>query len=458
MALIRPRLTEHHDIFVPQAGLPFAIPFLDEDLPLYVDPFLLWKSPSQQDKALHLAMLNSFNHLGFLAKSGKAEEAISQLVLASECDEVGLGVSARREGRRIGREQAQEILDLFRSVPEYDQRGFHHFEEIQFYVDGISKDRISDFSCNFIKSFLIDFTIDQSEALGIPLSDCVVSSYYDPERHSFISDFPARLPVNPDTGFPLLLVPKRWLRFGPWISFEEYFKAYCPRDEIFNPGEPPERVRVLNYNRNHYGVVETYIREKERTAADCHTDPLFTQIPVLSAKRKIKQIENLPSGNVAAADRRYEETAVQLLSSLLYPHLDFASAQSRTDSGVQIRDLIFYNNRSHPFLAELFAEYGSKQLVMELKNVRDIEREHINQLNRYMADELGRFGVLVTRHELNRARRQNAVDLWSGQRKCIITVTDVDLGQMVELFESKQRSPLDVLKKKYVEFRRDCPA
>jgi hypothetical protein len=118
MALIRPRLTEHHGIFVPQTSLPFAIPFLNEDIPLYVDPFLLWKSPSQQDKALHLEMLNSFNHLGFLSKNGRLEEAISHLIMGSECDEVGLGVSANRQGKRISRQQAEEIINLFQRIPQ----------------------------------------------------------------------------------------------------------------------------------------------------------------------------------------------------------------------------------------------------------------------------------------------------------------------------------------------------
>jgi hypothetical protein len=109
-------------------------------------------------------------------------------------------------------------------------------------------------------------------------------------------------------------------------------------------------------------------------------------------------------------------------------------------------------------LAELFDDYQSKQLVVEIKNVNAIEREHINQLNRYMAAELGRFGILLTRHELPKARMQDTIDLWSGQRRCIIALTDNDLTQMTELFESRQRLPLDVVKKKYVEFRRACPS
>lgn len=47
--LVRPRLNDYHGILMLQDKVDFAIPFLDEDIPLYVDPFLLWKSPSQMD-------------------------------------------------------------------------------------------------------------------------------------------------------------------------------------------------------------------------------------------------------------------------------------------------------------------------------------------------------------------------------------------------------------------------
>jgi hypothetical protein len=44
---------------------------LDEDIPLYLDPFFLWKSPSLQDKSLHTSLINCFNHFGYLVKKGK---------------------------------------------------------------------------------------------------------------------------------------------------------------------------------------------------------------------------------------------------------------------------------------------------------------------------------------------------------------------------------------------------
>ena len=60
MIIIRPRLNDFYSLPFTQEDADFAIPFLDEDIPLYIDPFLLWKSPSQQDNGLHLNLINSF--------------------------------------------------------------------------------------------------------------------------------------------------------------------------------------------------------------------------------------------------------------------------------------------------------------------------------------------------------------------------------------------------------------
>lgn len=454
--LIRPRLTDYHGITLAQEDADFAIPFFDEDIPLYVDPFLIWRSPSQQDMALHGALLTAFNHLGQLALKGGQDEAINALIVASECDEVGLGSSRTRQGKRIGRAKAEEILATFRRIPHYATHGLSHIEELQFFVEGLSKDRISDFACSFLKSFLIDFTIDQCNRLGIPTESRTVENVWDPRSRAFIA-VSTTLPIDPTDGRPLLLVPKRWLRFVPWISYEDYFEKHCPQDEISHHPETLTRVEVLHYNRDNYGVVAAYIEAKERAFQDAANDPLFSQIPVRSARGKLAQIKKLPTGKTDGADTKYEAAIGQLLPSLLYPNLDFAQVQARTDSGVSIRDLILYNTQRAPFLQELYADYGSRQITFEMKNVAQIERSHVDQLNRYLADELGRFGVFVTRTPMKRSIMQRTIDLWSGQRRAIIALTDADIEQMVEVFDSKQRDPLDVIVKKYAEFRRACP-
>ena len=53
---------------------------------------------------------------------------------------------------------------------------------------------------------------------------------------------------------------------------------------------------------------------------------------------------------------------------------------------------------------------------------------------------------------------RNTIDLWSGQRKCILCLTDEDIRLMVDVYENKQRDPMEVINKKYVEFIRMCPS
>lgn len=454
MALIKPRLNDYNNLSFTQEQVNFAIPFLDEDVPLYVDPFLLWKSPATQDNALHSLLVSSFNYLGTLSGKGKKQEAVEMLKIISECDEVGLGLSAQKKGVRIGDKLTEEIVSLFEDIPQIQKNGFLHFEEIQLLVDQISKDRISDIACNLLKSFLIDYTIDQSKTYNIPLQKATLNNLWNTQQNKFVKE-ELELPVNPDTGLPLLLVPKRWLRFIPWLNYEDYFGSYFIKN---NTIQTIDRVQVLNYNRKNYDMVQTYIQFKEREQADCKNDPLFKPIPILSAQRKLTTILKLPSGKVDNADKKYEDNVCQMMASLMYPHLDFADTQSRTDSGVLIRDLIFYNNTEMPFLKDIYEQYDCRQIVMELKNVKEIEREHINQLNRYLADVFGRFGIIITRNSLPKPMFQNTIDLWAGQRRCIIALTDEDLKLMVSLFQNKQRLPIEVIKKKYVEFIRSCPS
>jgi len=455
MTLIRPRLNDFHNLPFRQDEVDFAIPFLDEDIPLYVDPFLLWKSPSLQDNSLHTAIVNSFNHIGYTYSKRNEKEALDALILASECNEVGLGSSRKRKGHPIGKKLANDVLSLFKSIPQINKCGFVHFEEIQLLVDNIAKDRVSDIACTFLKSFLIDYTIQSCKELNIPLEKCqqIVYNY----KTNCYEDESTYLPLNPENKEPIIFVPKRWLRYSTWIQYDDYFSSYFFPEVDEKSVNKNDRVAVLTFNRVNYDLLQVYIGIKEKSREDCKNDPLFNPIPVISAKKKFSVIKKLPTGVDNKADKEFENLSGQLLSSMLYPHLDFAAMQSRTDSGVLIRDLIFYNNRSFDFLADIYDNYDCRQIVIEMKNVKQIEREHINQLNRYLNDQFGRFGIILTRNKPPKNILKNTIDLWSGQRRCILILDDSDIGMMTEVFESKQRMPIEVLKKKYVEFTRMCP-
>lgn len=453
--IIRPRLNDHHNILLNQSHVDFAIPFLNEDIPLYVDPFLLWKSPSQQDNSLHTTITSSFNQIGNLSKKDM-NRAIDTLIFLSECDEVGLGNSESKTGKKIGKKMAEQILSVFQEIPQIEKDGFNHIEEIQLLIDGVSKDRISDIACNLIKSFLIDYTIQQCDKFGIPV-DLVEIEYYDLKK-SKVEKEKINLPVEPDFGKPILFVPKRWLRSIPWLNFDDYFKDYIEISEKIKAGKKISRIEILEFNRKNYDEVQSYIKKRQLKQQDCKNDPLFSQIPVLSSKRKLQTILKLPTGKTDNADKEYEDQICPLLASMLFPDLDFATTQVRTDSGVHIRDLIFYNNTSHKLLNELAVNFDCKQIVFELKNVKEVSKEHVDQLNRYLKDGFGRFGIIFTRKKPPNKVFKNTIDLWSGQRKCILMLDDQDLELMCTTFEDKQRKPIDVINRKYTEFLRACPS
>ena len=454
MAIIRPRLVDYYNIPVTQEEVSFAIPFLDEDIPLYLDPFLLWKSPSQQDNALHISLLNSFNQLGFLSEKGHMDTAAQTLIELSECREAGLGNGRTKRGLKISSKTALEILSLYRDVPQIRENGFYHFEEIQLLVNNISKDRISDISCGLLKSFLVDYTQDECMKYSIPMEKFTDLPIYN-NRTFKQEPETVDLPYNPETNSPIIFIPKRWLRYSPWINYDEYFeKAYVKQYTDLQKS----KINILDYNRQNYDMVSAFVSLKERKKSDCRNDPLFKQIPVISAQKCLNGILKLPTGKNENADKKYENYCTKLMASLLYPHLDFAQPQSRIESGSQIRDLIFYNNCSYPFLEDLYKHYECRQIVFEMKNVNELSREHINQINRYLSDQFGRFGVILTRNPPKKNIFKNTIDLWAGQRRCIICLTDSDVQMMANVYESKQRDPIEVIKKKYVEFIRACPA
>jgi len=454
MTIIRLRLNDFYNLTFRQEDVDFVIPFLDEDIPFFIDPFLLWKSPSLQDNSLHLALLNSINYLARQYQKGDSE-CVKTLVKCSECNEVGLGLSKTRTGKKFNERTGNKILSLYKDIPQIKENGFTHIEVIQLLVDNIAEDRISDISASIIKSFMIDYTIENCEKYSIPIEKTEIQCF--DIKNYIIRNESVSLPINPNTKQPIIFVPKRWLRKTNYINLNNYCNDYYI-PQIHKTTENHERVKVLLYNRNNYDVVQQYVNIRERQKDDCKNDPLFKQIPVLSVKRKLDTIIKLPTGKTENADIKYEDCICMLLASLLYPHLDFAQEQSRTITGVSIRDLIFYNNCSEKFLEEIYITYECRQIVFELKNVKEINTDHIDQLNRYIKDAFGRFGIIFTRNNVPRNVLKNIVDLWSAHRRCIIILTDDDLKMMCTVYESKNRTPIEVIKSKYIEFTRMLPS
>jgi len=455
--VVNPRLSDVFGLVIKQDQVDFVVPHLREDLPLYLDPFLLWKSDRPEYQALHAALLGFVDKVRKHVLAGFMTKARMLLAEVSEPVELGLGYAAGKRGSALAPATISGVVEVFRQIPQLEAGGLDHLEILALLVPGIAEDRISDVTASVIKGWLAEFTEARCEQHGLPTAKHRIMAWDAAPLDWRPLD--VRLPFNPADGSPVLLAPLDLLRRLPWINYGDYYRTtYAPL--VLPPGRLGGAVAkqdVLAYNRAHFDVVKGYVAEREAIALACGPDPLFTPLSTATIKKKVAQIKALDTGREHGEDKKFEDLAVDALSSMLYPYLDFAADQVRTVSGAHIRDLIFHNDAKTPFLDDLRTLHGARQVVCELKNVAALETEHVNQLHRYLDDEeMGGFGILVARQPPRASVQRNIVDLHSSKRAAILCLDDSDLDLMVSLLESA-RHPVEALRKKYVEFTRKLP-
>ena len=457
--IVNPRLIDVFGSRFTQADVDFAIPRLDEDIPLYIDPFLLWNSEAAEYKQLHARIVEFFQKISQLVKRSEIDSAAALLAGCEEQPELGLGyASGSKKGSNIGAKLIADILRAHEEIPQLQAGTIRHMEELQLVVPHLAEDRISDTSASLIKDFLLRYTAEQAEIYRIPTTPARLGNVYSDKKGAWIPAPVLKLPFNPADNSPILLVPLNLLRHLPWINYEDYYRsAYAPRVTIAETRRHRvAKAAVLAYNSRNYVEIERYVDEKEKNAHECKPDPIFKPLATSTLKAKFKLLRELPSGSSGGADRKFEDLVNDLLSSLLYPTLEFAESRVRTISGAHIRDLIFYNDGKSDFWSDLRDRYEARQPVFELKNVRGLETEHVNQLYRYLDEELGHFGILVTRNPTPKNVRRNIIDLHSSKRACILCIDDSDIELMLSLMDSG-RDPADAIKKRFVEFTRLLP-
>ena len=457
--LFNPRLSDVFGLVVRQDEVDFVVPHLREDLPLSVDPFLLWKSGRAEYQELHRLLLGFVEQVRIHALAGRIGAAHRLLAEVREPVELGLGyASGTKRGSAIGPMLSAAIIDTLREVPQIQDTGLDHLEILALLVPKVAEDRISDLTASVIKRWLAEFTTDRCKELGIPVQRYRLVGW-DGDQLDW-RPFEAQLPYNPIEGSPILLAPLDLLRRLPWINYADYYKSTYSRLVLpaARLGRSIPKQEVLAFNRAHYQVIRGYVKSREEQADECTPDPLFVPLQLDTLKRKAAQLHMLPIGRTNNADKKFEALAFDLLASLLYPELDLAGSQVPDNRVERISVTSFFIMMARrAFLHDLRDLYKARQIVIELKNVTALETEHVNQLYRYLdGEEMGSFGILLARNPPPRKVQRNIIELHSSKRVAIVCLDDSDIELMVQLLDSRRR-PIEALRKKYVEFTRQLP-
>ena len=138
---------------------------LINDLPLFIDPFLLFNSDNPDYQAIHSEMIK---YLKFLQAQSQITPILSSGMRESwfrfsEVKQTWLGFSqSGNSGRGMGNDFAdglyKGLTSIFKNFSESTITKSPHMEKLCLIRPNIGRDKISDFTTNFAKKYLLDYT------------------------------------------------------------------------------------------------------------------------------------------------------------------------------------------------------------------------------------------------------------------------------------------------------------
>lgn len=144
------------------------------DLPLFIDPFLLFNSPKPEHQTLHDDIIR---YLRFLRTKSKSTDISPELLKAwyhfSEVKQNWLGFcKTGNTGRGLGRGFAaaldKNLVLVFENFGKEKITSGSHLEKLCLIRSGVGRDMISDFTTNLIKGYLLEYTSKLARAKVTP--------------------------------------------------------------------------------------------------------------------------------------------------------------------------------------------------------------------------------------------------------------------------------------------------
>jgi len=443
---------------VSQFDVDFVIPRIGVDVPLGIDPFLLFKSRDPELAALHDTIITAFN-LGVETVRRKDTDSALYLFDFPEVTEIGLGYTKKsKRGSGVGQLLSRLIVGTLQDSPALLDRGLRHVEEMQLVSIGIAADRISDITANLIKHYLISYTQRQSRLWNIPLKSHVpISHIFDPDRLEWYDGY-VDLPVDPLNQNPIILVPRRIVRALPWINYNDYFRmefqAYLRKKRIRATPLKLTKEQIVAVTRSEVERIDRYVKKKETTAGEAYPSLGYLNLDDIcpEAERLKSRLSLIESGIPHAS--RFQHIVLEILNYLFNPELIDGRIEVKTIDGTERRDIIFTNDSDESFWDFVRNEHSSVLLMFETKNVAALEPAHFNQVATYLGDRLGRLGFIVTRNQQTDTDRKKAFSIYndSSPRKIILVLTSNDLREMMDM-KCGGHNPTRYIQKMYREFR-----
>lgn len=458
---------------ISQYDVDFVIPRVGIDVPVGIDPFLLFKSRDPEYRELHSILIRTFNVGIDAIRRGNLAEA-RRIFDFPEVSAIGLGYTrGSKRGSGVGTHLTTLIIETLAGSPGLQERGIRHVEEMQLVSAGIGPDRISDITANVLKRFLIEYTQRQSVIWGLTAKRGVPVEHIYNHASQQWEDSYEELPVSPVDGDAILLVPRRLVRALPWINYDDFFRtefsAYLAARRkssgrtmtVGQTWEDPAasdrskaKEDVVTVTRGDISLVERYVRAREQQSADARPALDYIDEDVCREADLLKgKLGAIHAGPEQATE--YHRLVLEILNFLFNPDLIDGQPEVRTIGGTERRDIIFTNDSDESFWDYVRTEHSGIFLMFEAKNTDELGLVEINQTATYLGDRIGRLGFIVTRRSPASTVQKKIFSVWndsSPHRKVILTLSDEQLCELLDL-RCANGSPTKWMQKHYRAFR-----
>ncbi len=269
---------------------------LVNDLPLFVDPFLLFDSEGDRYKKLHDGIIEYLVFLKDRALEGELSAGdTNQWLLFKEVKQNWLGFSQVGNGGtglgpNFARSLSTNLRTVFKDFGHESATASSHLEKLGLLSNGVGRDHLSDFTTNLIKGFLLEYTQEfatkylQKDFVRRFRVDKVAFNYGTRRWQSGYFELPF---FNGDF---VLLTPKDILtREEAWINQSDMLSQFTeiqvsiPDEDLRNrvsdhfmsqidehTKAKQRKEAALRTLAAHPQVLDIYIRMKEEDAQEAH--------------------------------------------------------------------------------------------------------------------------------------------------------------------------------------------
>lgn len=465
----RTRFSQYFCLGKTQAELDFVDVFINDDIPLFIDPFVFKLCDDAWSIECNDLIIDFFTTVINAIKNNRSQYARELLEHLSEPQETHLGVSKNSvSGKGVSGKQANDLYDKLSTSKAVQSGNITDISDCELMITGIGFDKVSDITTNIIREKLISYTQEQCNLHGIPMRPVPSGKLWSPTEKRWINGKYVDLPVA--DGKRIILVPKSHVVHKMTLFSKELYeidileyiqaeqvKAMTSLVEVLKNGKrrvtkkrlkEQEEYRmskefIYAFCDRHPEILEQY---KQRKIQSGITKVTFDDVDEISvANALIDTLKQIPPGNSHAS--AFHSLSIGILEFLFHPHLMYPKKEHEVHEGRKRIDITFNNAATNGFWYQIRTanNINATTIMIECKNyTHDIKNPELDQISGRFSHQRGWFGIILSRHFDNKQLFvQRCRDTASDGRGIILCMDDEDIITLLNFIKQRKRTEID---------------